>query len=245
MSTLPSTTSTRTAAMTARTDHEVLDNPVWHALRGPQSSMRGPFSTDQVAHFNPEIALFSGAERLDETAWRQLSALPVCALVRRDLSEPPPPGWIERFRDRLVQMVAGDLLPAPSTEIVRLGSADVHEMLALVKATEPGPFFPRTHEMGRYVGVRRDGRLIAMAGERLRVPGFVEVSAVCTDANARGEGLGTALTLDVAWSIRAGGDEAFLHVREGNTGALRLYQKLGFVVRRTLDVQVVQWSGPG
>lgn len=117
-------------------------------------------------------------------------------------------------------------------------------MLALADVTEPGPFNERTHELGRYVGFRRNGRLLAMAGERFRMPGFVEISAVCTHPDARGEGLAAELTLNVAESIRAGGAEAMLHVLEGNENAIRLYQKLGFIVRRRVDVAFAQWHGP-
>jgi len=117
-------------------------------------------------------------------------------------------------------------------------------MLALAELTEPGPFMSRTVELGRYVGVRREGRLLAMAGERFRSPGFVEISAVCTHPDVRGEGLGGELTLNVAQSIRRGGDEAYLHVLETNEKAVRLYQKLGFVVRRKVDVVFAQWHGP-
>jgi predicted GNAT family acetyltransferase len=111
-------------------------------------------------------------------------------------------------------------------------------MLALVKQTQPGPFSERTIEMGRYLGHRADGRLVAMAGERMRCPGFAEVSAVCTDPGYRGRGLGGALTLAVAQHIRGRGDEAFLHVAEENVTAQRLYLELGFTVRRD-DVDVL------
>ena len=117
-------------------------------------------------------------------------------------------------------------------------------MLALAELTEPGPFLLRTPELGRYVGLRREGRLLAMAGERFRLPGYVEISAVCTHPDARGEGLAGELTLNVAHAIRAGGDEAFLHVLESNENATRLYQKLGFVIRRKVDVVFAQWHGP-
>ena len=141
-------------------------------------------------------------------------------------------------------MVA-DRLPEPSgLEVVRLGPEDRTEMLALAELTEPGPFLLRTPELGRYVGLRREGRLLAMAGERFRLPGYVEISAVCTHPDARGEGLAGELTLNVAHAIRAGGDEAFLHVLESNENATRLYQKLGFVIRRTVDVVFAQWHGP-
>jgi N-acetylglutamate synthase-like GNAT family acetyltransferase len=118
-------------------------------------------------------------------------------------------------------------------------------MLELTGVTEPGPFFVRTHEQGRYVGVRREGRLVAMAGERFRLPGFTEVSAVCTHPDVRGEGLGGALTLEISHGIRARGDEAFLHLLATNETAHRLYLKLGFRDRRQNVVVAAQWHDDG
>ena len=166
-----------------------------------------------------------------------------CALFR-DAVTPPPAGWQIHFSARCLQMVAGEV-PAPrGLPLLHLGPEDAPEMVALAEATEPGPFALGTPRLGRYVGLRREGRLIAMAGERFRLPGFVEVSAVCTHPDVRGEGLAGELTLDVVQSIRAGGDEAFLHVLEANENAIRLYEKLGFVTRRLVDVVFAQWHGP-
>jgi predicted GNAT family acetyltransferase len=107
-----------------------------------------------------------------------------------------------------------------------------------VNEAQPGPFGSRTLEMGRYFGYREDGRLVAMAGERARIPGFTEVSAVCTAADQRGKGLGGELTLAVVEHIRARGDEAFLHVHDENHTAISLYKSLGFTIRRD-DVDVL------
>jgi predicted GNAT family acetyltransferase len=113
-----------------------------------------------------------------------------------------------------------------------LGAADAEEMLALVARTQPGPFEPRTHELGTYLGVRRDGALIAMAGERLHPPGYTEISAVCTDAAYRGQGWATVLVRAVAHNIRERGETPFLHVAKTNVNAARLYDALGFELRR-------------
>jgi predicted GNAT family acetyltransferase len=104
-------------------------------------------------------------------------------------------------------------------------------MLALVARTQPGPFEPRTIELGTYLGIRRDGRLVAMAGERLRPPGWVEVSAVCTDVRFRGQGLATRLVRAVGQGIRDGGREVFLHTAATNHAAIRLYASIGFTLR--------------
>ena len=109
-----------------------------------------------------------------------------------------------------------------------LGTADVPEMTDLVTRTEPGPWRPRTVEFGGYVGVRDDGALVAMAGERMRPPGFTEVSAVCTEPDYRGRGLAGGLTRVVAAAIAARGDRPMLHASAHNAGAVRLYESLGF-----------------
>ena len=123
-----------------------------------------------------------------------------------------------------------------------LGPADVGQMLELVARTEPGPFGPETYRMGRYLGIRRSGALIAMAGERLRPPGWTEISAVCTDPMFRGRGLAAALVRTVAAGIDARGETAFLHVMQSN-GAVRLYEALGFEVEAAYPITVVQAPG--
>lgn len=122
---------------------------------------------------------------------------------------------------------------ASDEEAVRLGPADVPEMLDLVEHTQPGPLLPRTIELGTYLGIRRGGALVAMAGERLHPPGRTEISAVCTDPDFRGAGLATRLVLAVAHGIRERGETPFLHTAATNTTAIRLYESLGFRLRRT------------
>ena len=107
---------------------------------------------------------------------------------------------------------------------MRLGAADVPEMLALVERTQPGPFLPRTHELGTYLGIRRGGELVAMAGERLHPPGWTEISAVCTDPAHRGQRLGTRLVRPSRTASASAARRPFLHAAAGNTGAIRLYE---------------------
>jgi ribosomal protein S18 acetylase RimI-like enzyme len=121
-----------------------------------------------------------------------------------------------------------------------LGPADVPQMLDLVKRTEPGPFAQRTIELGRYLGFHDGDALIAMAGERLRLPGWVEISAVCTDPAYRGQGLAARLVRAVVAGIRAGGDVPFLHTAAHNTTAIRLYEALGFTHRQPISFVVVR-----
>ena len=228
-------------------NEQALDNAVWHALRGPLSRFSASHSTDALVHFDPEVSVFSGVGRINPETWQHIADRvgPEGHIgLFRDLIPSPPTGWEELFRDQCLQMVAGDIAPVANERFIRLGPDDRDDMLALADLTEPGPFALRTGELGRYIGVRREGKLIAMAGERFRLPGYVEISAVCTHPDARGEGLAATLTLDVAHSIRENGDEAFLHVLVDNESAIRLYQNLGFVTRRVVDVVFAQWHGP-
>jgi len=240
----------------ARTHASPLDNAVWHALTGPLSRFARAAapgaghasSPPRALRFDPEVSVFAAVDRLDESGWTALAELVgpggMCA-VFRDAVPPAPAGWQEHYRGPCFQMVADHLPPRPEIDVVRLGAEDAPDMLELTSLTEPGPFLARTHELGRYIGVRREGRLVAMAGERFSVPGLTEVSAVCTHPSVRGEGLGGALTLEVAYGIRERGDEAFLHLLQSNETALRLYERLGFRKRRDTEVVVVQWHDDG
>lgn len=225
----------------------VLDNPVWHALNGPLARFAWD-APGAAVRFDPEVSIFGAVDRMDDAGWAAQAALigqgGFCAMFR-DVVPTPPPGWQEQFRGPCFQMVADELASRPDVEFDRLGADDAADMLALTQLTEPGPFFLRTWELGRYIGVRREGQLVAMAGERFRVPGFTEVSAVCTHPRVRGEGLGGALTLEIAHGIRERGEEAFLHLLHTNEAALRLYLKLGFRVRRDVDVVAAQWRDDG
>jgi ribosomal protein S18 acetylase RimI-like enzyme len=157
----------------------------------------------------------------------------------------PPAGWRVLRQLPGVQMVSERLRPVATTLMPRdtpepLGEDDVPDMLALVAATRPGPFLARTVEFGGYLGIRRRGRLVAMAGERLQPPGRVEISAVATDPAHRHQGLAELLVRAVATSVGSRGSIPFLHASSDNTGAIRLYERLGFTTRRTVSFLVVQ-----
>jgi predicted GNAT family acetyltransferase len=122
---------------------------------------------------------------------------------------------------------------------IPLGAADVPEMLELVAQTEPGPFLTRTIELGDYLGIRCDGALVAMAGERFHLYGWTEISAVCTEPEHRGRGLASQLVGALIAGIQLRSQRAFLHVLSTNTGAIRLYEELGFRVRQTATIIVV------
>jgi ribosomal protein S18 acetylase RimI-like enzyme len=221
----------------------LLDNVVWHSIDGPRGALAERHGL--AARFDPEVSPFSAiADPSDPAAWSDLAVL-VGAGRRAVLFLPPttwvPEEWTVSGQIPCAQLVADGCVTAAAThELVPLGADDVPEMLELIEATKPGPFGSRTVEFGGYLGHRVDGRLVAMAGERLRCAGFTEVSAVCTTAEMRGTGLGTTLVHAVVDGIRARGDEAFLHVALDNVNALRLYLALGFTERTQADALIVQ-----
>jgi ribosomal protein S18 acetylase RimI-like enzyme len=215
-------------------DDSVLDNPVWAALTGPHehlAEVRGRvrrYPTD----VSPFVALPPGPSDQD---WHDLAALagPGGHVGRIGELDQVPDGWHVDFEGVGVQLVATAALETGLyDEAVALGAADADEMMTLVERTRPGPFLPRTYLLGGYLGVRRDGRLVAMAGQRLHPPGFTEISAVCTDPDFRGQGFGTRLVQAVAHTIRARGETPMMHAAATNTNAIRLYEALGFRVRR-------------
>ncbi len=124
-----------------------------------------------------------------------------------------------------------------------LGDADVEDMLDLVRLARPGPFLPRTIEFGGYLGIRRDGALVAMTGERLRPSGWVEISAVATHPEHRGQGLAGVLVRRVVAGVHSRGERPFLHAAADNIEAIRLYRELGFSVRR--ETRFVIARAPG
>jgi predicted GNAT family acetyltransferase len=146
----------------------------------------------------------------------------------------PPAGWTVIETAPLLQMVHEGSEPLTSNvEGEELNVADVSQMVALAELTKPGPFGTRTRELGAYIGVRRKGRLVAMAGERLRVPGYTEVSAVCTHPEHLGCGYASALVAELMRRICSRGEVPFLHVRSENRRAIELYKRLGFTERLT------------
>ena len=214
-------------------DESVLDSPARAALLGPHAHLaerRG-----RVLRYPVDVCPFLAfPDDPGDADWRDLADLAgpgdVTGLPRRSV----PAGWEVAFSVPGVQMVDDGVAAAPDPDARVLDATDVPEMLALVERTKPGPFLPRTIAMGTYLGIRRGGRLVAMAGERLHPPGWTEISAVCTDPEHRGEGLATRLVLAVAAGIRDRGETPFLHAAATNTGAIRLYEALGFRLRKSL-----------
>lgn len=245
----------------------VLDNPVWHALTGPQRVLGR--TTELAGRFDEDVAPFGALASGPDTdrGWADLGELvgpKGTVSLTGDLLDPPH-GWTAISKFDGVQMV-GDGAPVPNNRgrsaprkpeeptvhesvervppaAVPLGRDDVPEMLSLATAAQPGPFEKRTVEFGGYLGIRIGGRLVAMAGERLRPPGYVEISAVATDPDFRRLGLARQLVAAVADRITEGGETPFLHALARNTGAIRLYESLGFTIRR--PAPFILFEAPG
>ncbi|MFB7470182.1 GNAT family N-acetyltransferase [Kitasatospora sp. NPDC056184] len=223
-----------------------LDNPVRSALLGPHAGLaeRNGAALRYPADVSPFVAL---PDRPDARDWRDLAALVEPGAVVGAVGSPDevPADWELVHELPGVQLVGEAVRTGPDEEAVRLGPADVPEMLALVERTRPGPFLPRTVELGRYLGIRRGGVLVAMAGERLRPPGWTELSAVCTAESHRGQGLASRLVRAVAAGVHERGDTPFLHTAAENTGAIRLYEALGFRQRRRVTFLALRAPGGG
>jgi ribosomal protein S18 acetylase RimI-like enzyme len=224
---------------------DVLDNVIWTALTGPQAGFADrPGRAARASQFQPEVAPFAAmAGGAGTWAWDDLAAVvgPGGVATLFFVEDTPPAGWTVLNRIGLVQMVATDTFThAPEPAARPLGPSDVPAMIELVERTRPGPFRTRTVELGTYLGIFDGAELIGMAGERLRVPGYTEISAVCTDPARQGQGLATRLMRAVAAGIRDRGETPFLHVSALNLHAIRLYEHLGFVTRTVTNFQFVQ-----
>ena len=217
-----------------------LDNPIWHALNTYHKhlAIRG----DETVRYPPDIlgaVALAENSRVGFTKLRDLVQAHEIVGVMGALPEELA-GWEVVHSDQGRQLIHEDLQPASPVDAVVLTTEDVPEMLDLVDVTQPGPFSPRAIELGEFLGIRQDGHLVAMAGQRLHLPGFCEVSTVCTHPDYRGRGYAAALTTMVAESILERQEIPFLHVAPGNDRALRLYLQLGFRIRTEIQFSILK-----
>jgi ribosomal protein S18 acetylase RimI-like enzyme len=219
---------------------DALDNPVYSALHSGHASFA--LTHGSACRYPAAVAPFAGLRQNTPAGFADLSTLVAPGEHVALLSTAPlavPEGWSvtnARWIDQMVLESPHPVVAAP--EPVVLGEADVPAMLALTAATQPGPFVERTFELGLYLGIRDGDRLVAMAGERMRPQGAVEISAVCTDPEYLGRGHAKALMTMLADRIVAAGQQPMLHVKTEN-GAKRLYERLGFRVRREMRLTIV------
>jgi ribosomal protein S18 acetylase RimI-like enzyme len=221
---------------------DLLDNPAWHALCGPQRPWA--IRKGKACRFTSETAPFFAIHDTTAEAYADLGDIlgdaPEARLFRAR-AEAVPAGWT-KTRDRpILQMVlpadaATDLDAAMMPALTALGADDAGDMLCLAERCKPGPFAARTRELGTYLGIRVNGRLAAMAGERFRLPGYSEISAVATDPDFRGRGYGRLLTAALAARQRTRNETPFLHVFPDNLAAIGLYRAMGFQERTLLRI---------
>jgi len=226
-------------------DTHPLDNPIWSSLATGHRRFRlgGPHACRYAADVAPFAAMSATPDEMP-AAWQALHGLlgpgEELSLFAPEPIDVPPEFQVDRA-GILQQMIAvrepGE--PVDTTGVLRLGNADAADMLDLTERTRPGPFRARTPETGNYIGLRdsdggdRDGRLVAMAGERMHLDGYIEISAVCVDDTHRGRGLANRLVRMLQHEIVQRGQTPILHVLDHNHAAISLYENLGFTVRRS------------
>ena len=220
-----------------------LDNPVYAALSGAHS--RFALRSGRALRYDPDVAPFlalppdaSGADWQDAI---ELVAPGTTAAAMYDGSTLPESLRLTHTFE-LLQMTGELVRGAHDASVLDLGPVDVPEMLELVRLTQPGPFLQRTIELGRYIGIRQEGTLVAMAGERLRFEGWTEISAVCTAPTHQGNGLASRLVSTLIADIQARSERVFLHVLSANDNAIRLYEEIGFRPRQHREMSLLTRS---
>jgi ribosomal protein S18 acetylase RimI-like enzyme len=222
------------------TDEVRLDNPVYAALSGAHA--RFAQICGHALRYPADVApFFAMPSEPSPEDWRDaIELVPTgtyAAIVHVGAEVPETWKTLQEFE--VVQMIGEHANGVDVPEAIALRAHDVPEMLELVRQTDPGPFLARTIELGDYVGIRRDSQLVAMAGERLHLDGWTEISAVCTTPTYRGHGMASRLVRALIARIQHRSEGAFLHVLTSNTNAIRLYEELGFRVRRPLTISVL------
>ena len=219
-----------------------LDRPVWSSLTTHHARLSE--GNALARRFLRDVNLFAAAVDDSQEGLAALAGLVkegenIFILQVPDIVTPA--GLLATKVAKGVQMLATRRMTAVTggDDVLTLGDEDAPEMLALARLTEPGPFLPRTHVMGSFIGIRVGGRLVAMAGERMRFPGYTEVSGVCTHPDFRGRGYARRLSATVASRIEARGEQPFLHAWKSNEAAVSLYEDLGFQLRTDVNVAVL------
>jgi predicted GNAT family acetyltransferase len=221
----------------------ILDNPIWSALATRHGHLGQGGSL--ARRYHPDVAPFAAVASDTATAWHAFHGLLQPGEQARMLTPnpiEPPQGLQAEQVGVLHQMVATTRAPDSPHDaaVLRLAPLDAQDMLDLATRTKPGPFAKRTHETGNYIGIRERGQLIAMAGERMHIDGYVEISAVCVHDEHRGKGLAGRLMNILRREIEARGETPFLHVISDNHAAIGLYERLGFELRQVFRLMRIE-----
>jgi ribosomal protein S18 acetylase RimI-like enzyme len=222
-----------------------LDNPVWTALTTHQALLA--LVEGMARRFPPEMSVFGAIALPMPPAWASLARLspaPVGLLSSGPLQLPS--GWKVTRHVELFQMVHEDPVSEshatnePSPEILELKEADLPDMSTLYEATRPGrKICPRIQKLGTFLGIRKEGQLVAMGGLRMHLPGYREITTVATMPEHEGQGYATAVVAELVRRIRERNERPYLTVRPDNTRAIRIYQRLGFRERTRLHSTTV------
>jgi predicted GNAT family acetyltransferase len=219
----------------------VLDRPAWSALATRHASLAEGGTL--AKRYPPTIAPFAATANEGEESLQALAELPLTGEQLLLVMADPivvPSGFVTVSAASAVQMIADRRLEhVTDKRIEQLSETDAAEMFELAMLTKPGPFSLRALALGDFWGVRINGRLAAMAGERMKQTGYTELSGVCTHPDFRGKGLGRLLSLYVADKIVARGHQPYLHAYATNTTAIALYESIGFRLRSRMNVAVI------
>jgi ribosomal protein S18 acetylase RimI-like enzyme len=217
------------------------DNICWHALSGPHVAFAvgTPEVRRYAAGFSPIIGF------ADPRQPNLATLAPYCASGEHFYCEgwtgPAPAGWrVEKELTTLQMIWEGDA-PADDevADVIQLGPQHAMQALELALLTKPGPFGPRTTELGDYFGVFEGERLVAMAGERMAAGPLREISGVCTHPDFIGRGHARRLVARLVRRQIERGEIPLLHVLRDNVTAFGLYERMGFRVRRESLLRVV------
>jgi ribosomal protein S18 acetylase RimI-like enzyme len=220
----------------------ILDRPAWGALTSRHAALSE--GGELARRYDPTIVPFAAARDDSAEALAALGALArpgeIMVLLQVDTILLPP-GYAADLTAAGVQMVLKHTPPKVSDDrIERLGEADAAEMLQLATLTKPGPFTLRAQALGEFFGLKMDGRLVAMAGERMKVDGYTEVSGVCVHPDFQGRGLGRLFSVFMTHRVLERGETPFLHAYAANKQAIRLYESIGFEIRTMKNVAMIR-----